>query len=120
MNVNGSLTIADGALFNVVLNDTGSAVNLANAFWQAPQQWQVFSSTGNLTYTNGFTLGTVASNQIPVSNYGSFSFTYDPSKKVYLNWTPVPELSNLLVGGLLAVGLLRRRRATEGAGGAQC
>ena len=112
VNVNGSLTIADGALFNVVLNDTGSAVNLANAFWQAPQQWQVFSSTGNLTYTNGFTLGTVASNQIPVSNYGSFSFTYTPGKVVNLNWTPVPELSNLLVGGLLAAGLLLRRRAT--------
>ncbi len=112
VNVNGSLTIVNGALFNVVLNDAGSSVYLANAFWQAPQQWQVFSSTGNLTYTNGFTLGTVYSNQTPVSNYGSFSFTYDPSKKVYLNWTPVPELSNLLIGGLLAAGLLLRRRAT--------
>ena len=119
VNITGSLKIENGALFNVVLNDTGSSVDLANAFWQQARQWQVFSSTGNLTYNNGFTLGTVSSNQTP-ANYGSFSFTYDPSKKVYLNWTPVPELSNLLVGGLLAVGLLRRRRATEGAGGAQC
>ncbi len=111
VNITGTLKIDDGAAFNVVLNDTGSSVDLENAFWQAPRQWQVFSYTGSLTYTNGFTLGTVSSAQTPVSDYGSFSFTYDPSKKVYLNWTPVPELSNLLVGGVLAVGLLRRRRA---------
>ena len=111
VNITGSLTIVDGALFNVVLNDTGSTVSLANAFWQAPQQWQVFSYTGSLTYTDGFTLNTVSA-QTPVSSYGSFTFTYGPGSTVNLNWTPVPELSNLLVGGLLAVGLLRRRRAT--------
>ena len=110
VNVNGSLKIENGALFNVVLNDSGSTVNLADNFWKTSQQWQVFSSTGNLTYTNGFTLGTVSSNQTPVSNYGSFSFTYGPGSTVNLNWTAVPELSNLLVGGVLAAGLLRRRR----------
>jgi hypothetical protein len=28
-----------------------------------------------------------------------------------LSWTPVPEVSNLLAGGLLGAGLLRRRRS---------
>ncbi len=110
VNITGSLKIDDGALFNVVLNDTGSTVDLATAFWQAPKQWQVFSYTGSLTSTNGFALNTISSNQASVSNYGSFSFTYGSGKVVNLNWTPVPELSNLLIGGVLAAGLLRRRR----------
>ena len=99
-----------GATFRVNLassvltatHDTG------NSFWNTPYGTQTWNMSA--IFGKGFTSGSFASvttNQ-DVSPYGSF--TIDGSA---LTWTAVPELSNLLIGGLLGVGMLRRGRKAE-------
>lgn len=102
----GGMQIESGALFNVVL---GGSVDLDNTFWDDEQDWLVFDSTGTIAGT--FNLGPVTPD---VSSWGSFTLNYDTANNnVSLHWAPViPELSNLLVGGLLGVGLLRRKRGS--------
>ena len=78
----------------------------SNAFWNTPygtQTWNMSAIFGK-GLTSGSSFASVTTNQ-DVSRYGSFTIN-----GTALTWTAVPELSNLLVGGVLAAGLLRRRR----------
>jgi len=106
VNVTGTLNISSGTVFKVIQNGT---TNFTTTFWDTNQAW-----------TNIFSYGTLAGGwaaDTPVAVYNTAGALLDVSGQGYftvsgttLNWTAVPELSNLLVGGLLGVGLLLRRR----------
>jgi hypothetical protein len=105
---NKNLTIADGAIFRIVL---GSSVdfNDVDNFWDTDRSWQVFDdATSNLFSTTGnFTVDASDANYTPYYPGGGFSFDNTTGT---LNWTAVPEPSSALAGLLLGAGLLRRRR----------
>jgi hypothetical protein len=106
VDVSGDLTIDSAASFKVIQN---AGVDFTNAFWTSNQTWSnIWSVTG--TPTSGWADSAVAvyntSNVLQdVSTYGSFSIS-----GTSLTWTAVPELSNVLIGGLLGACVLRRRR----------
>lgn len=101
VNTGGILT-GSGA-FQVVTD-----LDFSNAFWTQQRTWAtIFDGTGTLTgwsssmanvYNSAGTLRDVAV-------YGSFTISGST-----LTWAAVPEISNVLIGGLLGLGLLRRRR----------
>ena len=106
VNVTGALTIDAATGFKVVRNGT---TNFATTFWDTNQAWANIFSYGSL-------VGGWAANT-PVAVYDTAGVLQNVSGQGYftisgttLNWTAVPELSNLLVGGLLGVGMLLRRR----------
>ena len=106
VNVTGALTIDAATGFKVVRNGT---TNFATTFWDTNQAWANIFSYGSL-------VGGWAANT-PVAVYNTAGVLQNVSGQGYftisgttLNWTAVPELSNLLVGGLLGVGMLLRRR----------
>ena len=117
-----------GAYDKVVANGglgtmTGTAVftiglvgnNFTDAFWDSHKTWtDIFS--GNALPTNLATIfssfgGTGVSSNGTVSGQGQFSINGSTT----LTWTAIPELSNSLIGGLIGLGLLRRRRKASGA-----
>lgn len=107
---NNKLTVA-GTL-NVIL---GSNVDLSDGFWDDDRQWTVFSGFNGGEGNNGsnFTaitqpagLSTVrpgASFSGSPSSNGSWTLTYNSASFV-------PEPSSAIVGGLIGLGFLRRRR----------
>ena len=104
VSMTGTLAVTSGAIFKVV-----SSTAFSDTFWDTNHSWaDIFNGktmtnflVSNFQYVaNGSTLGS------PPSAEGYFTISGGT-----LNWTMVPELSNLLVGGLLGVGLLMRRRA---------
>lgn len=109
-NINGQITIVSGATFDIILN-VGSTVNFTQPFWDAAQQWQVIDGGGNGGLTGAFTIGNISTDSLGQSygSYGSFSLSY-AGKDVYLNWSPVPEVSSITAGMLLGAGLVYRRR----------
>ena len=106
VNVTGALTIDSGTGFKVIQNGT---TNFGTTFWDSNQAWTNIFSYGSLV--GGWAANTpvavysTAGALQNVSGQGQFTIS-----GTTLNWTPVPELSNLLVGGLLGVGMLLRRR----------
>lgn len=98
VNVGGNLTVNAGAVFNIVLNGTGSATDFANAFWQSPQSWQVFVVTGSTA--GNFAIGAVSPDSTGKVSaaYGTFSLRTDAGGDVYLDWTPSgPAVPTVLV-----------------------
>ena len=92
--------------FKVIQN---SGTDFSMTFWDSNRAWDNIFSYGSLD--GGWTANT------PVSIFDTAGAPVDVSTEGYftmtgttLNWTMVPELSNLLIGGLLGVGLLMRRR----------
>ena len=106
VNVTGALTIDSGTGFKVIQDGT---TNFGTTFWDSNQAWTNIFSYGSLV--GGWAANTpvavysTAGALQNVSGQGQFTIS-----GTTLNWTPVPELSNLLVGGLLGVGMLLRRR----------
>ena len=112
----GSLGTTTDAIFRVVLN---GSQNFTETFWDSNRKWDnifmnavedtklsiasIFSGTVQY-YNHSGTGGALAELASPTTQG---AFTFDGSS---LTWTAVPELSNVLIGGLLGVGLLRRRR----------
>ncbi len=112
VNVNGQITGPGGAVFRIVLPGSGT---FSDTFWANSLAWSdIFSGSDSSvsTWTNRFSSGTLA-----FFNANGTITSPNPDTQGYftlngstLNWTPVPELSNLLAGVLLGAGLLRRRR----------
>lgn len=105
-----SLSVAEGAIFRVVL---GGSANLANGFWTQNQSWDnIFSVTGLVTQANvGSLFDTVKiynglTEITDTVTNGSFSFS-----GTTLSWTAVPEPTSALAGLLITAGLMRRRRS---------
>ena len=106
----GALSVTD-SVFRVIMNvgefDTGT-------FWDTDRTWassSIFNVGGTLAgftalqWYEGSTLKGQSSDLAGRLTDGYFSIS-----GTTLTWTAVPELSNVLIGGLLGVGLLRRRR----------
>lgn len=81
----------------------------ADTFWDTTQTWTtIFSGFGNLTgwaSTAAAAVYNTSGTPLDVSSHGSFTIN-----GITLTWTPIPELSNLLVGVLLGAGMMRRKR----------
>lgn len=113
----GVLVIDPGAIFNIVVNGTGSDVDFVDSFWQENRSWLVFSGimepdvSGNI-----FTLGNISldsqGQDFSVTG-GSFSWS-QTDNDVYLVYT-IPESStaSLVTGLTVLIGalVLRRTRA---------
>ena len=97
-------TVTGTSVFTIVLGTN----NYAAAFWDTNKSWNnVFSGAGPYELASLFTSfggSNVASDGL-VTGEGIFSFNGNT-----LNWTAIPELSNLLIGALLGAEVLRRRR----------
>lgn len=103
--------IAGGAVtgtsvFQIVLG-AGSA--FTDDFWNNDKSWNNIFATGSGSSTleaifTSFSGSGIAANGL-VTDQGQFKFNGGT-----LNWTAVPEPSNLLAGVLLVAGMLRRRR----------
>lgn len=112
VNITGAgsdLVIDAAATFKIVL---GTNFNSGDAFWLSFRQWDVFAVAGSKTDTfEVFKVynASAPSTELNYASYGSFGYAY-AGNTGYLSWTPVPELSNLLAGGVLGAGLMRRRR----------
>ncbi len=99
---NGSLS-GSGAIFDILLEGGG----FASAFWDSDRSWNdVLIGSGNLEtiFSGGFS-GAGIDSSGSVAGRGQFGFSGSS-----LSWTAVPEPSNLLIGGILCLGFLRRRR----------
>jgi hypothetical protein len=103
--MNASSFTGSNAVFQIIL--TGGQT-FAAPFWDSNQTWaNIFSPGAALaTIFNGGFGGNVPVSGI-VAGRGSFSFSSSS-----LEWSAVPEPSSALAGILLALGLLRRRRAS--------
>jgi hypothetical protein len=101
---NGSVTGA--SKFEILLGGN----SFSDPFWNTNKSWtDIFSKeSGSATLQTIFTSfgGSGVDTNGAVANRGQFSFTGDT-----LQWSAVPEVSNLLAGILLGAGLLRRRRS---------
>jgi hypothetical protein len=106
VNVTGNLTVTAGATFRVIQN---AGADFADSFWDTNKSFgDIFSVSGSTSSAWSNTAVAVynTSNVLQdVTTRGSFSVTGST-----LNWTAVPEASNLLIGGLLGLGLMSRRR----------
>jgi autotransporter-associated beta strand protein len=104
--VAGGLTVTSGTIFRVIQN---SGVDFSNAFWTENRAFtDIFSVTGGTTSAWNNTVVAVfnTSNEVQnVSALGAFTVT-----GTTLNWTAVPEPTNMLVGGLLGLAVMSRRR----------
>jgi hypothetical protein len=128
VKVNGQMTVADGAIFKVIL---GTSDNSADSFWLSPHTWDVFHTEGiaggfdfiQVFYDNNLAdpsnalvmLGGAASSSFSYSNNGTTGqLNYIPPDEG-LGFDPVPEPGNLLAGLLVLAGLLRRHRPERAA-----
>lgn len=113
----GSLSIANGALSNLVFNSTGSTVDWSNTFWDTDRNWLVFSLadanySGAVPAVSSLSVDSLGATLGSVRSAASFSYSVNGGN-VYLNYVAIPEPSTwLLVGlGSFAVLSLRRRRS---------
>ena len=108
VDVIGDLTVNDGAIIKIVIHD---AVNFTGEFWDSTQTWaNLFQVSADSTATFNWTQAVQvflpgSCTPYDVSNQGQFSMSGSS-----LIWSPVPEPTGVVVGLLLAAGLLRRRR----------
>ena len=79
-------------------------------FWSQQRTWgTIFSGAGTLTGWSTAQAATVYSSTGVERNLSSIgSFTIEGTT---LTWSAVPEHSNVWIAGLIALGLLRRKRA---------
>jgi autotransporter-associated beta strand protein len=117
VNVTGTMTAPTDAIFRVVLDGSQT---FGGEFWNTARTWSDIFTTGDGTtaiedwadvfsrgfeyYNYGGVGGTLLALGAP-SSEGSFTMSGSS-----LSWSPVPEISNALIGGLIGIGLLRRRR----------
>ena len=97
-------TVTGTGKFEIALGSN----TFSDAFWDTNKSWtNIFTGSGSFDLSSIFTTfgGSGIASNGSVTGQGQFSFTSNT-----LSWTPIPELSNVLIGGLLGVGLLRRRR----------
>ncbi len=97
-------TVGGTSIFTIVLGTN----SYTDAFWNTDKSWSnIFSGAGTYALASLFTSfgGSSVTSDGLVDGEGHFSFNGNT-----LNWTAIPELSNLLVGAVLGAGMLRRKR----------
>jgi autotransporter-associated beta strand protein len=106
VNISGNLSVEAGAAFRVIQNP---GLNFLDPFWRANRQWtDIFSVDGSQSGWAAKSMVAVFdldNNPVNVSDYGSFTIS-----GTTLNWSAVPEPTNVVFGLLLAAGLFARRR----------
>ena len=117
VNVTGTLANTSGAIFRIVLDGSQT---FGGGFWNSARTWTDIFTTGdgNTTITNWanvFSGGFQYYNQSGVD--GALVSLGEPTTEGFftlsgstLSWSAVPEVSNALIGALIGLGLLRRRR----------
>ncbi len=106
VEVGNTLTIANGATLNLIAD----SIDFSSEYWGLDRSFTVMSAgnlAGDYNTTNPLLLDANPAGQ----EYGTWQVNYG-SEGVYLNWTAVPEPSGVLLGGLGALYLLRRRRVS--------
>ena len=112
--LNATAVTGSAAIFKILLTGTQ---DFDDAFWSQDRTWtDIFKSTnGSQTlsdwasvFSGGFQYSYNGKTLAPTSS-GAFALAGNS-----LNWTPVPEPSNALVGLLAAAALFRRRRFSSG------
>jgi autotransporter-associated beta strand protein len=114
----GSLSVASGALLNLVFSGSGSAVSWSDPFWSANRSWTIIDALLATSSTGDFTLGTVSNDSLGrslISVRPDASFALDQTgNNVVLTFTAVPEPSTYVLGlvGLACGGysMFRRRK----------
>ena len=83
-----NVSVAPGAVVQIVANSPGSTISFADAFWRAPRQWTVLSAS---TLTGSFIAGTNPTDSLgkPSQPFGTFSLAQATSG-VNLIWSPAP------------------------------
>jgi autotransporter-associated beta strand protein len=82
----GSVTVAAGAKLNLVLNRSGSTVNVLNTFWRTSRSWPLLTAT---SLNGSFTLGNVSldGQGNSMAPYGAFQLQQSATG-VNVVWTP--------------------------------
>lgn len=109
--INGKKLTLTGTLVVIL----GPNVDLSTAFWDTDKSWLVFSGFNTGSGNNGSNFSTITPpTELATARPGA-SFTATPS--VNGNWSLdynsasfVPEPTSAIVGGLIGLGFLRRRR----------
>jgi autotransporter-associated beta strand protein len=84
----GTVSVTSGALVDLVLNASGSAVNFNNAFWTQSHTWVLMTSSAK---SGDFSLGSITgdANGVPITAYGSFSLQQSATATSVV-YTPSP------------------------------
>ena len=109
VNIVGDLGIENDAIFEINL---GNPFNPADPFWGTSRSWNVFEVSGLRGSFLNFRVvdPTAPGSFVDYASYGDFSYGYTGDSGV-LTWSAVPEPSSVaLVGGLISLGLTKRRR----------
>jgi fibronectin-binding autotransporter adhesin len=94
------------AVFRIVAADS----TFANTFWNQSRTWtDIFTTNGSNAISDWAGLFSVAVVNSSFQTVSPVNGSFRVSGST-LTWSAVPEVSNVLVGGLLGLGLLRRRR----------
>ncbi|MFM8497539.1 MAG: PEP-CTERM sorting domain-containing protein, partial [Planctomycetia bacterium] len=112
----GSLSVASGALLNLVFSGSGSTVNWSDPFWSADRSWTIIDALAATSSTGDFTLGTIGNDSLGrslISVRPDASFALDQTgNNVVLTFTAVPEPSTyaMALAGLASGGYSMWRR----------
>ena len=102
--VGGNLTVNNGAIFSIV-----SSSGFGTSFWEQSRTWSDIFGGKDISGFNPanfqFKDDGKTWTSTELASYGTFSISGGN-----LIWSAIPEPSTLMVGGLLAAGLMRRRR----------
>ncbi len=73
----GTVSVANGAVVDLVLNNPDSTVDFTDVFWKQVHTWPVLTSGGT---TGVFTLGTISTDSLgqSIANYGTFYLQQTP------------------------------------------
>ena len=100
----GNLTVNNGAIFSIV-----SSSGFGTSFWEQSRTWSDIFGGKDISGFNPanfqFKDDGKTWTSTELASYGTFSISGGN-----LIWSAIPEPSTLMVGGLLAAGLMRRRR----------
>jgi autotransporter-associated beta strand protein len=92
VTASGAVTIGSGAVIDVVLNGTGSGVNLTDSFWTQSHSWPILTAA---SISGTFALGNISADPAgrPVSNYGALALQPNGTA-VTLVFTPYTPQQN--------------------------
>lgn len=114
----GSLSVASGALLNLIFSGSGSAVSWSDPFWNADRSWTIIDALAATSSTGDFTLGTISNDSLgrslnSIREYAGFALDQS-GNNVVLTFTAVPEPSSYVLA-LMGLGIsgwaMRRRKS---------
>lgn len=113
----GGLSVASGALLNLVFSGSGSTVSWSDPLWNADRSWTIIDALAATSSTGEFTLGTISNDSLgrslnSIRQYAGFALDQS-GNNVVLTFTAVPEPSAYVLA-LIGIGsggwAMRRQR----------